>query len=130
MPDRVGGASGETVIVTGTGFVRDLNVRLDSRVIQPQVVSETQLRLDLPRLEAGLYDVQLSTADESLRIPDALTVVKPLLVSEVAPAVGPVTGGEQIRISGVGLAQDSEVLFGTRSARVSSARDDETGSIR
>jgi hypothetical protein len=126
VPDRVSAASGETVILTGTGFVELMSARIGGIIIRPQLISDTQTRLELPRMEPAVYDVELGTADETVRLREALTVVSPLVLSDVAPAVGTVRGGDRVRLSGVGLRLDSTVTFGTRTALVLDARDDQT----
>lgn len=125
-PDRVSAASGETVTLTGTGFVEAMNARIGGLMLRPQFVSDSQTRLELPRMEPGLYDVELSTPDETSRAREALTVESPLVLSDVAPAVGTVRGGDRVRLSGVGLRLESTVTFGTRPAVVLDARDDQT----
>ncbi len=126
VPDRVSAASGETVLITGTGFVDEMNARVGGARLSPEFVSETQTSLTLPRLEPGLYDVELSTADETVRVQGALTVVSPLVLSDVVPAVGTVRGGDRVRLSGVGLRLESTVTFGTRPAEVLEVREDQT----
>lgn len=112
-PDRGPSLGGGTVVIRGRGFVEGTEVRLGG-VRAPLVElaeNGTRIEVELPPAEPGTGDVSVRNLNGIATLPDAFTWYEDLFVDDVAPAWGTVDGGDEVRLAGIGLVVESEVLF-------------------
>jgi subtilisin family serine protease len=77
---------GDTLTISGTGFVKNLSVRIGSQSVTPLSVADTQVTMKMPNLGRGQYQVEIKN-------PDGATVTR----------LGPVVlGKDQLTSSGPG----------------------------
>ncbi|MET9661686.1 IPT/TIG domain-containing protein [Streptomyces sp. NPDC006510] len=106
---------GNTVTLTGTGFTGATSVRFGAVAAAFTTVSATQATAVAPAAPAGTVDVTITTpGGTSAGIPYTYRAV-PVLGS-VAPAQGPVAGGNSIALSGTGFTGTTSVRFGVNAA--------------
>jgi large repetitive protein len=112
-------AGGTTVTITGTGFSGSLSVNFGTiTASNVSIVSPTQITAISPPNSAGTVHVTVTglggtTATSSA---DQFTYLAAPSVTGVSPAVGPVTGGTQVTITGTGFTGATVVGFGSIAA--------------
>ncbi len=126
-PDVLKASQGGEVVLTGRGFVNEMNLAIGGLRLPLRLQEDGTAMVRIPRMEPGRYPLDVSTPFQAVRNAVSLTLVSPIQLSEVAPPVGTVRGGESIRLSGIGLEADSQVRFGSLLAEVTSSRADGTG---
>ena len=128
-PQRLSASTGGDVVLTGTGFVEDMYATVAGLRLPTRLISSTEARITMPRTRPGVYDLQLSSPNQSTVLENGLTLFAPIEIASVAPAVGPQVGGELVRISGIGFLDDSTVTFGAENAVVQERRQDGTSLV-
>ncbi|MDT0235394.1 IPT/TIG domain-containing protein [Curtobacterium sp. BRB10] len=116
---------GQTVTITGTGFGDDTTVTFGGTPATDVTVTDdgTSLTAVTPAGTAGPTTVVVTSGGTSDDL--AYTYVAPT-VTGLAPARGPVDGGNTVTITGTGLHAADEVLFGDTPGVVRSVSDDGT----
>ncbi|WP_406383683.1 IPT/TIG domain-containing protein [Streptomyces sp. NBC_01618] len=100
-----------TVVLTGTGFTGATSVRFGTVAAAFITVSATQATAIAPAAPAGTVNVTITTPDgTSAGIP--YTYVAAPVLGSVAPAQGPLVGGNTITLSGTGFTGTTSVHFG------------------
>ena len=96
----VGG--GQTVTVTGTAFESGMTATINGTAVTPTAVSATSFAFTTPPEPAGLAQIQVTTwagASELTPADDYIYGDLPT-ISSVAPAEGPVGGGQTVTVTG------------------------------
>jgi hypothetical protein len=119
--DPVTGAGTATVAILGTGLANATAVMFGN-VPATKIVSDsdTELVVVSPAGVAGTVDVTVTTAGgaSTISAADQFTYAAIPAVTTIAPAVGPAAGGNQVTITGTGLANASAVWFGGNQATI------------
>lgn len=114
-PNVGSAAGGGTVTVTGSGFVQGATAEFGAggAPLSTQVVSATQLKVDVPAHADGTVHVFVMTPGGTSRGSDAdLYAFGPPAVSELNPDAGSTAGGGKIVIFGSGFLPGATVKFG------------------
>ncbi|WP_182067209.1 IPT/TIG domain-containing protein [Curtobacterium sp. ME12] len=116
---------GQTVIITGSGFGDDTTVTFGGVPATGVTVAADgeSLTAVTPAGTAGPTTVVVANGGSSDTLP--YTYVAPA-VTRLAPARGPVAGGNTVTITGTGLQAADEVRFGGTPAVIRSISDDGT----
>ncbi len=113
-------AGGNTVVVSGSGFVPGSTVKFGSVTLAASsvsFVSGTELKAVVPAGSAGTVAVTVTTpAGTSAKSSADLYAFGAPSVSKVAPAAGPTAGGNTVTVSGSGFVPGSAVKFGSVAA--------------
>ncbi|UKZ03005.1 IPT/TIG domain-containing protein (plasmid) [Streptomyces viridifaciens] len=105
-------AGGNTVTLTGTHLVEATAVRFASTPAGAfTVVSDTQITAVVPAGSAGPVGVTVTTVGGTSAAVTYTYLAAPT-VTALSPSQGPVSGGNSVTLTGTGLAQTSQVLFG------------------
>jgi hypothetical protein len=122
-----GGTDGATsVSITGTGFHNASAVSFGPEAAAGfRVVSSTRIEATPLAAPAGPVDIRVTGPyGTSVATPgDVYTFVAPAAVSQVAPSAGPLDGGTQVTISGVGFTNATAVGFGSVNAQFTVVSD-------
>ncbi|MEU7519813.1 IPT/TIG domain-containing protein [Kitasatospora aureofaciens] len=103
---------GNTVTLTGTHLVEATAVRFASTPAGAfTVVSDTQITAVVPAGSAGPVGVTVTTVGGTSAAVTYTYLAAPT-VTALSPSQGPVSGGNSVTLTGTGLAQTSQVLFG------------------
>ncbi|WP_438801985.1 IPT/TIG domain-containing protein [Actinospica durhamensis] len=106
---------GNTVTITGTGFTGATGVSFGSVFAPFTVVSSTQITATAPAAPVAPVEVTVVTPGGTSN--GVLYYYLPLpTVAVVAPATGPVVGGNTVTITGTGLTLATAVHFGAGAA--------------
>ena len=101
------------VILTGKGFVDPTEVRFGQElVLVSQVISDTEIRVLSPPGPSSLVDVSVRNPNGSATLEDQFRWLAPLNLNQVEPAWGWLEGGQEVRLYGYGLLEESVVQFG------------------
>ncbi len=117
-PDGGPGAGGNTVTVTGSGFVPDATVDFGTAPgSDVNVVSGTKLTVTAPAYVNVAVNVTVANSDgTSADVPaDVYTYGAPT-VNSINPSSGPLSGGTSVTVTGTNFTPDSTVTFGLESA--------------
>jgi hypothetical protein len=115
---------GEQVRLIGVGLDR-AGARFMFGGLEAPIVSSsaTSVIVTAPAQAAGVVDVRFFEGQQLVNaLPAAYTYIEGLAISAVDPAVGPVAGGQEVTITGRGLAGTSRVTFGGLPAQIISAQ--------
>jgi hypothetical protein len=128
-PDRVNTVGGTPVIVYGTGFVEGTEVRVDNqRQTTVEIIDTTELTFISPPHDDGTTPVLIRNVDGSVE--SSITYFDTLEIDSLDPAIGLITGGEQVVINGNGLKTSrlspATVTIGGQSAEVLNGSEDAT----
>lgn len=110
---------GTPVTITGAGFVLGATVKFGgTSATNVSVVSSTSITATAPAHASGKVDVVVTNSDsQSATLAESFTYVSALpLISGIAPATGPTTGGTPVTITGTNFQTGATVTFGTRPA--------------
>jgi|GEM_PF-5467473 len=104
---------GDTVTITGTGFVAVPTVTFGGATATSVVItSTTSLTVVTPAHAAGAVNVVVTNpGGASATLPNGFTYVA-LTVTSITPNVGLTTGGEMITITGTGFRPNVTISFG------------------
>ena len=128
LPPRGGIAGGTSVLLEGTGFIRDFSttgseakrlttLKLGSnQVIDYQIIDDTTLELRAPLGAVGPVTISMTNPLGTFKCNSCFTYFEELQLQNVTPKEGPLRGGTEVTIDGQGFTEDVEVLFGTQSA--------------
>ena len=120
QPPRASTAGGALITLRGEGFVSGTEVRFgEARAVLESLAEDgREARVRAPVSAPRVVDVSVRNINGEARTPDAFTWYELMVVDEVTPPWGSVSGGEEIRFAGTGLMEESEVLFGGIAATV------------
>lgn len=117
-PNQGSVEGGNAVMLTGTGFTGATSVRFGTLAAAFTVVSGTQVTAIAPAVPAvpvGPVSVTITTpGGTSAGIP--YTYVAVPVLGSVAPAQGPLAGGNSVTLSGTGFTGTTSVRFGVNAA--------------
>jgi len=106
-------ATGDEIVVTGTGFTQDTQVLFGSTPAAGVVInSGTQLTVTTPTSELGWRDLTVSTGYGSSFTKDAIYFRAPPLATSIDTSAGSVNGGDTVVITGSTFVATSTVYFG------------------
>ena len=118
-PTVVSADGGTDVTVTGAGFTfhDDLSCLFDDSEVKGVFVSDTEIRCETPAHAAGVVSMVVSLGDDMyVTAPSEFSFVAVPVVEAVVPALGPLTGGTIVTISGHGFDEiggdDVQCVFG------------------
>jgi len=127
MPVTVGPASGGTsVVISGTGFTGATQVDFGTTPAASfSITNDHSITAVAPVAPAGQVDVTVTSAGgtDATGAFDLFTFVAAPVIASLSPNSGPLQGGNQVVISGTGLAAVTSVYFGGIYAFVSSQSD-------
>ncbi|MEZ4458861.1 MAG: IPT/TIG domain-containing protein [bacterium] len=111
-PNRVPTTGGVEVEITGEGFEPDSAVSFSGdSAVRVTYLSQEKLRALVPPRARGFADVRVTTRFATALMPRAVEYYTPLSVTEVAPASGPVAGGQTVTVRGTGFDSTLRVFF-------------------
>lgn len=107
-------AGGGTLTLTGTGFLAGASVTIGGTLCTlPNVVSSTSLTCTIPAKTAWTYSVTVTNSNlRSSTLSSAYTYVPAPTISAVIPALGPITGGISVTLTGTGFLAGAGVKIG------------------
>ncbi|MFE7404407.1 IPT/TIG domain-containing protein [Streptomyces sp. NPDC057557] len=115
VPNQGPVEGGNTVTLTGTGFTGATSVSFGAVAAAFIAVSATQVTAIAPAAPVGTVNVTVTTpGGTSAGIP--YTYVAAPVLSSVAPAQGPLAGGNSVTLSGTGFTGATSVHFGVNAA--------------
>ncbi len=117
-------ADGTEVVIAGEGFEDGCSVKIGNKEARDVTfVSEAELRVTLPRLEAGIHHEVAVTNPNGLF--DVLNPGVPYgrFVEEVRPRSAHPDGGDAVELRGSGFEEGTEVFFGDKKAEVEEVAD-------
>ncbi|MFF9506459.1 IPT/TIG domain-containing protein [Streptomyces sp. NPDC014724] len=115
VPNQGSVEGGNTVTLTGTGFTGATSVSFGGVAAAFIAVSATQVTAVAPAAPAGTVNVTITTpGGTSAGVP--YTYVAAPVLSGVAPAQGPLAGGNTVTLSGTGFTGATSVHFGANAA--------------
>ncbi len=119
-PPRGPAAGGVLLVVRGRGLVVGTEVLVGGERATIEELSEDgrEALVRCPAGPPGPVDLTVRNLNGSSTLPDGFTWYEDLIVEEVSPRYGPLSGGLEGRLAGVGLSEESEVLFGAAEASV------------
>ena len=126
QPPRASTAGGAIITLRGTGFASGTEVRFGDARAPVETLAEdgTEVRVRVPASAPKVVDVSVRNINGEARAADAFTWYELMVVDEVTPPWGSVSGGEEIRFSGTGLMEESDVVFGDAAATVMASEFD------
>jgi hypothetical protein len=106
------------VVIHGEHFVAPLTVEADGQTILAQVLSESELRIAMPR-GSGSTHVRVSTpgGTSATSAADAFTYIPRPAITSISPSKGPAAGGTRATITGTDLGHAPAVSFGASAAK-------------
>jgi hypothetical protein len=112
QPNTGSEAGGTRVAMRGTGFVDPARVFFDGvEVLEPVVLDRQTIAVTAPPHAPGWVDVAVKTPGGTASLPRAYRYHRELLLSAIAPARIPQTGGATLTITGKGFDGDTIVLL-------------------
>ncbi len=114
------------VKLVGSGFSEDVRLRIGQAVIAPEFVSAETVTFDAPELPAGSYDILVYDDHRQYRLEQALHYYAAgtgQRLFSVSPDLGSVKGGNEVRISGIGMSDRMNISFGASRAQVKSCTE-------
>ena len=111
-------AGGNLVTITGTGLNGTSEVDFGPAGVTPLTATPTTITVNAPPGTPGPVHVTVITGSAGVRsaATDADLYTYDPAVTGLVPSHGPVAGGNQVTIVGVGFSGTPTVMFGTRSA--------------
>lgn len=125
-PDTGPAAGGNTVVIVGNGFVKDVSVIVGTQIAPKVLVIDDQtLQVTMPKGTVGAAPVKVvvagvGTAEQKAAYfyYDAASKGPFPKVSAVSPGVGPTSGGTIARVTVVPAPADAKVFFGGLEAKL------------
>jgi hypothetical protein len=108
-------SGGTSVTITGTGFTTATDVLFGAASASSFVVNgDTSITAVAPAADGGIVDVTVVTAGGSTapQAADEFTYYSPPTIAGLSPSSGPVSGGNQITITGTSFTGATGVSFG------------------
>jgi hypothetical protein len=114
-----GSTAGDTsVVITGSGFLKDATVTFGGEPGKVTEVTPMSIKVGAPKHAAGPVDVVVENPDKKSHTLtggffyfDPKTSPRPVVTS-ISPSAGPLSGGQSVTISGSGLSGVATVSFG------------------
>jgi hypothetical protein len=128
LPPRGASAGGTSVLVEGSGFLRDFagtgsqakgvtTLRIGGNQVQDfQIIDDETIELRTPPGVSGNASVSMRNPNGSYVCNNCFTYFDELVVTGFTPRQGPLSGGNEVTITGQGFTADTQVLFGTFSS--------------
>jgi streptogramin lyase len=109
---------GQTVTITGTGFVPGATVKFGSTLgTNPNVVSATQMTVVAPKRPAGAVNIHVTTAGGTSAVTGAdKYMFGAPTITTISPNGGRVGGGTVVTIHGTNFVPGTTVAFGANPA--------------
>jgi len=104
-------AGGNTVTITGTGFLSGATVTMGSSACTSvNVLFPTQLTCETPAHAAGVVDINVTNSDgQTSQLSTAYAYLTPPIITGVSPASGTTGGGTSITVTGTSFSSDAVV---------------------
>ncbi len=121
-------AGGEPITIGGSGFSQGSATVLfgDRKAIDVQVVDDGTIHVTSPQgIETGTVDIHVSTDQGLAKLEDGFLYYEMPKVVALAPAAGPIEGGNEATLVGRGFEAGSVVRFGESEAEKVTLIDDE-----
>ncbi|MEZ4264865.1 MAG: IPT/TIG domain-containing protein [Myxococcota bacterium] len=120
-PDHGPVSGGLTARIEGTGFAAGMIVLIDqSLALDLEVTDETSATFVLPPHPAGMVDVSVwhpaAQSPEPIVLESAFRYAADLVVTEVEPATGDISGGTLLTVRGAGFSEDARFFVDGRAA--------------
>lgn len=112
-PDHGPDIGGTTVLLSGAEFTSGSQVFFGGQAAQTTVLSSTSLEAITPPATAGVVDVSVVTVNGEVTLPSAFTY-EAVSISGYSPQESPACGGVTMLISGSGLMDGLQVVFGAQ----------------
>ncbi len=127
-PIRGPATGGYTATIRGAGFTTGTTVRFGDRPATVIDIAEDgeSVRVRVPAHPPGQAAVVVTSLNGQVEAPIPFTWYEQLLVTGLEPFVGDVAGGEEVLITGSGLAEASVVRLGGEEATVMASEFDAT----
>jgi hypothetical protein len=110
-------AGGTAVTLTGTNFVAGASVTIGGTPATGcSTVSATSITCSAPAGTAGAQNVVVTQAGGSATLPGGFTYQGAPTLTGIAPAVGPLTAGTAVTLTGTNFAVDATVTIGGAAA--------------
>lgn len=110
-------AGGDTITVTGSGFVAGATVTLGGLAGAVTFVNSTTLTVVTPARAPGVVDVVVTNPDTTAATStNGFTYQLPPTVTAAAPAIGPAAGATSVTITGTNFTGATGVTFGGTAA--------------
>ena len=115
-------AGGTKLTITGTNLAKATEVLFGDTAARITRESATRIAVVAPAGTAGTVDVTVVTAGgTSATSPaDEFTYAAAPTITELSPATGPISAGTSVTITGMNLANATEVLFGDKRGQITS----------
>ena len=138
LPPRGGSAGGTTVLLEGSGFIRDFATRgTDAKrvttlklgsnsVIEYTIIDDETIELRSPPGVAGPVSVSIKNPLGTFLCNSCFTYFDELFVTALSPKEGPLKGGNEVTITGQGFTTDTQVVFGNFATPQLTFVDDKT----
>ncbi|RDH39963.1 MAG: hypothetical protein CFE62_006225, partial [Candidatus Aquirickettsiella gammari] len=107
---------GNTVIISGSGFNSASRITFGGTPVEFTVNSDNQITATAPAGALGPVEVAVTTASDTAIAPSLYTYTAVPVVTNICANIGPVTGGNTVKISGSGFTDASNVMFGNNPA--------------
>ena len=128
LPPRGASAGGTTVLLEGSAFLRDFagtgsqakgvtTLRIGGNQVQDfQIIDDNTIELRTPPGLSGPASVSMRNPNGTFVCNNCFTYFDELVVTGFTPPQGPLAGGNEVTINGLGFTADTQVLFGTFSS--------------
>jgi len=116
---------GTSILLEGNGLTEETQIRIGGRrVSEIHLEEDGRLSGRTPPGEQGWADLSIVNPNGSAILPHSFFYYGDLNLEQIEPALGPLRGGLEVQLRGVGLLPDTEVLFGEREAELLQAEED------
>ncbi len=120
-----GPAEGGTLVtITGQGFVTGSVVIFgNGDLIEAEIIDEETLTVVTPPTEPGLYAVTVANFYDAFSLPDAFLFFGEVEVHGVTPFAGPLGGGTDITVRGLGFETGTQLFFADQELAATASAD-------
>lgn len=109
-PNRVSTDGGTRITIVGRGFGADAQVTIAGLRVPVESIDGQGIVVEVPRgLATGPQDIEIFTNGQQVMASDVFTAFRPITVSSISPREGPIGGGTQVTITGLGFLEGAEV---------------------
>ena len=120
-PSKISTEGGTEITLKGAGFTQETRASIGGTTApNTEFVDASTLRVLTPPGTAGKALLRVTNADDTYRMPNAVTYYDPVVIDSVRPATGDVSGGQTVTLNGSGFTNGMTVLFGSSQATVQS----------
>jgi hypothetical protein len=117
-PNHGSTGGGETVTISGNHLASNASVTFGGERATIIDSSASALVVIAPPHAPGAADIILTTDGGSFTAPAAFLYAAPAVAESIAPSAGPVSGGQNVTISGSALSGATSVTFGGLAATI------------